>query len=381
MFNNEVPATSSTNRVISKSNSILDDYDIPGETLGVGVSGKVKLCIKKKTKQRCALKILGDNPRARREIQLHYRCSFSPHVVSIIDIYENTNCGKRCLLLVLECMDGGELFSRIEQKTNFTEREAAFIMRNITSAVQHLHKLDVVHRDLKPENLLYVSNEADSLIKLTDFGFAKDISLGLKTPCYTPYYVAPEILNNEDVKNSVMYDKACDVWSLGIILYILLSGYPPFVPEGGGHISPGMKKRIRTGAFEFLKEDWQHVSQSVKDLIVNLLSPDAQKRMSVDEIMRHPWIQKPEDVPSTPLQTSFNVRLDFNNIKTVQNEMEQVLAQMRSETDGEKSQQQQSLMNNSNLHHASDSSSSSVGEMVLPLHTSGSQLWSRRNKS
>lgn len=149
------------------------------------------------------------------------------HIVSIIDVYQNTVSNKRCLLVVMECMEGGELFDRIQkrQESPFTEREAAQTMHQICAAVRYLHSINIAHRDLKPENLLYTSPDANALLKLTDFGFAKEVNtnaMTLQTPCYTPYYVAPEVLGPEK------YDKSCDVWSLGVIMYILLCGFPPF---------------------------------------------------------------------------------------------------------------------------------------------------------
>merc|ERR1719361_3372623 len=114
--------------------------------------------------------------------------------------------------------------------------------------------MGVAHRDLKPENLLYSTREPSGILKLTDFGFVKETLSAdtLQTPCYTPYYVAPEVLGPE------RYDKSCDIWSLGVIMYILLCGFPPFYSNQGLAISPGMKKRIRSGQYEFPKPQERH---------------------------------------------------------------------------------------------------------------------------
>ncbi|MEQ2272785.1 MAP kinase-activated protein kinase 2 [Xenotaenia resolanae] len=116
-------------------------------------------------------------------------------------------------------MEGGELFSRIQARGNqaFTEREVSEIMHNIGTAIEYLHHVDIAHRDVKPENLLYTTKDSNATLKLTDFGFAKETKVhnSLQTPCYTPYYVAPEVLGPEK------YDKSCDMWSLGVIMYIL----------------------------------------------------------------------------------------------------------------------------------------------------------------
>ncbi|KAF6041032.1 MAPKAPK2 [Bugula neritina] len=202
--------------------------------------------------------VLKGVPKARRQIKLHSRASSCRHIVSIIDVYENVYGGNRCLLVVMECMEGGELFTSIQARADnaFTEREAAAIMRDIVEAIAFLHHLDIAHRDLKPENLLYTKKGPGAVLKLTDFGFAKytGSDKSLTTPCYTPYYVAPEVLGPEK------YDKSCDMWSLGVIMYILLCGYPPFYSNHGQPISPGMKKRIRNGQYEFPVAEWGQVS-------------------------------------------------------------------------------------------------------------------------
>merc|ERR1719384_969415 len=137
-------------------------------------------------------------------------------------------------------MEGGELFNRIQEKKSFTEKEAAEIVKDICIAVKFLHDMNIAHRDLKPENLLYTRKDNFGVLKLTDFGFAKETLTRdtLQTPCYTPYYVAPEVLGPEK------YDKSCDIWSLGVITYILICGFPPFYSNHGQPISPGMKRRI-----------------------------------------------------------------------------------------------------------------------------------------
>lgn len=205
--------------------------------------------------------------------------------MSIVDVYENVYGGSRCLLVVMECMAGGELFQRIQDRAEnaFTEREAAEVIQNICLAVVHLHRMDVAHRDLKPENLLYSRPDNLGVLKLTDFGFAKETNIvnNLQTPCYTPYYVAPEVLGPEK------YDKSCDMWSLGVIMYILLCGYPPFYSNHGLAISPGMKKRIRAGQYDFPDPEWKLVSKDAKDLIKGLLKTDPVERLTIEQVMRH----------------------------------------------------------------------------------------------
>ncbi|CAB1442383.1 unnamed protein product [Pleuronectes platessa] len=278
-----------------KRHAVTDDYKISSQVLGLGINGKVLECFNKKTGQKCALKILYDSPKARREVELHWRVSGGPYIVRILNLYENMHHGKKCLLIVMECMEGGELFSRIQARGDqaFTEKEASEIMRDMSTAIQFLHDFNIAHRDIKPENLLYTTKEKNAVLKLTDFGFAKETTLHnpLQTPCYTPYYVAPEVLGPEK------YDKSCDMWSLGVIMYILLCGFPPFYSNTGQAISPGMKRRIRMGQYEFPKPEWAEVSQEAKDLIHQLLKTDPTERMTIVQFMNHPWINQSMVVP------------------------------------------------------------------------------------
>lgn len=176
-----------------KTTPLTDDYVTSNTVLGYGINGKVVQCTHRRTQQNYALKVLLDSERARREVDLHWRVSGCRYIVNIIDVYENTFKDRKCLLVVMECMEGGELFQRIQDKADgaFTEREAAQIMHEICAAVDYLHSRDIAHRDLKPENLLYTTTQPNATLKLTDFGFAKETftSYTLQTPCYTPYYV------------------------------------------------------------------------------------------------------------------------------------------------------------------------------------------------
>ncbi|XP_051874767.1 MAP kinase-activated protein kinase 2-like [Pristis pectinata] len=318
-------------RLEIKKNAITDEYRVSTHVLGLGVNGKVLECVHKKTGEKCALKILYDSPKARREVDMHWRASSTLHIVRIINIYENMHRGKRCLLIVMECMEGGELFSRIQDRGDqaFTEREASEIMRDIGSAIQYLHAMNIAHRDVKPENLLYTTKDFNAVLKLTDFGFAKETTLhnALVTPCYTPYYVAPEVLGPEK------YDKSCDMWSLGVIMYILLCGYPPFYSNHGLAISPGMKKRIRMGQYEFPNPEWSEVSEEAKDLIRQVLKTDPTERMTITEFMNHPWINQSMAVPPTPLHTSRVLQEEKDMWEEVKDEMTSALATMRVDYD------------------------------------------------
>ncbi|XP_011312553.1 MAP kinase-activated protein kinase 2 [Fopius arisanus] len=283
----ELPVSKIEER-IPRESPISDDYEISNQVLGLGINGKVVQCYDKVTRQKYALKVLHDCVKARREVELHWRASNCKHIVQVKEVYENAYSGNKCLLVIMECMEGGELFQRIQDRQDgaFTEREAAEIMFEISIAVKHLHDMNIAHRDLKPENLLYSRSDHTGILKLTDFGFAKETHVKdtLQTPCYTPYYVAPEVLGPEK------YDKSCDIWSLGVIMYILLCGFPPFYSNHGLAISPGMKKRIRLGQYDFPAPEWTSVSIEARDLIKGMLCTDPAQRLSIEEVMRNKWI-------------------------------------------------------------------------------------------
>ncbi|KAG0429292.1 hypothetical protein HPB47_023786 [Ixodes persulcatus] len=309
--------------LVPKSSPITQDYSISDQVLGLGINGKVVECYHRTTGSKFALKVLRDNVKARREVDLHWRASNCKHIVNIADVYENAYGGNRCLLVVMECMEGGELFQRIQERAEgaFTEREAAEIIRDICKAVAHLHRMNIAHRDLKPDD--------SAVLKLTDFGFAKETTNfnSLQTPCYTPYYVAPEVLGPE------RYDKSCDMWSLGVIMYILLCGFPPFYSNHGLAISPGMKKRIRAGQYDFPNPEWKNVSQDAKDLIRGLLRTDPSQRLNIEEVLANKWIAKYTEVPQTPLYSLRVLREDCDQWPEVQEEMTQALATMRVDYD------------------------------------------------
>ncbi|XP_011634903.1 MAP kinase-activated protein kinase 2 isoform X1 [Pogonomyrmex barbatus] len=318
-------------RLSPKVTPITDDYEISNHVLGLGINGKVVQCYDRNTREKYALKVLHDCAKARREVELHWRASNCRHIVQVKDVYENSYSGNKCLLVVMECMEGGELFQRIQDRQDgaFTEREAAQVMYEICVAVKHLHDMNITHRDLKPENLLYSKPDSTGILKLTDFGFAKETHLKdtLQTPCYTPYYVAPEVLGPEK------YDKSCDIWSLGVIMYILLCGFPPFYSNHGLAISPGMKKRIRLGQYDFPHPEWANVSQEAKTLIKGMLCIDPAERLQIDAVMRNNWIFKYMEVPATPLHTGRVLREGEEMWPEVQEEMTRSLATMRVDYD------------------------------------------------
>ncbi|CAH1801582.1 unnamed protein product, partial [Owenia fusiformis] len=334
-----------TSGIKIKTHTIELDYNVAwGQKLGTGISGPVRPCTCKKTGQRFALKCLLDRSKARTEVRLHVKCSGHPNIVTIYNVYANDvqfpgeAQPKARLLVVMELMDGGELFDRISQQRCFTEKQVASYTRQIAKAVDRCHSLNIAHRDLKPENLLLKDNTEDAVVKLSDFGFAKIDDGNLMTPHFTPYYVAPQVLEAQRQQNKdkyhiipsavpYTYDKACDMWSLGVIIYIMLCGYPPFYSETPSkQITNKMKKRIMAGEYEFPTEDWSHVSEHAKSLVKKLLMTDPQHRMVVDDLLRDSWLDG--DAPSTPLHSP-TIMLDKNLLEEARQQHALQLTNMR----------------------------------------------------
>jgi len=186
--------------LVVKTSPLEEDFLVGSSVLGAGINGKVVECTDRRSGNKCALKVIRDCVESRREVELQWKASSCPQVVSLVAVYQKTeytsHSMSKKLLVVMECMEGGELFDRISIKDAFTEKEAALIMKEICQAVKYLHDMNIAHRDLKPENLLYVSREPGAQLKLGDFGFAKQTldSVGLQSAKYTPYYAAPEVL-------------------------------------------------------------------------------------------------------------------------------------------------------------------------------------------
>jgi len=205
------------------------------------------------------------------------------HIICLYDVFDEG----QYYYLVTEKMSGGELFDRIVQKSYYNEKEARDVCKILFEAMKYCHDHKVAHRDLKPENLLLYSEHNDAEIKIADFGFAKRVLKpnSLKTQCGTPGYVAPEILE------SVLYDTKADMWSLGVIIYILLGGYPPFIEQN----QRDLFRKIRKGKYEFHEEYWGQVSADAKDLISSLLTVNPSRRLSADDTLRNKWILGDDD--------------------------------------------------------------------------------------
>uniref|UniRef100_A0AC34R183 Non-specific serine/threonine protein kinase n=1 Tax=Panagrolaimus sp. JU765 TaxID=591449 RepID=A0AC34R183_9BILA len=270
---------------------ITDDYTVSHEIIGIGESGKVMACYSKIDGKKYALKVLRDGPKSRREVYLHYLSCNHENIVSIIDIYENTFDNVRCLLVVIEFLEGGDLLTQFENQGSqpYKEEQVAKIMKQIGSAVQFLHDMNIAHRDIKLENILCTSTDSENCIyKLGDFGFAKRPERNhlMESPCCTPFYAPPEVLKHD------FYDKSCDMWSLGVVMYILLCGYPPFYSMKGLPFSPGMQQRITTGLYAFPPDEWDVVKESTKDEVRHLLTTDPAKRTTIYDLMKSCFITR-----------------------------------------------------------------------------------------
>uniref|UniRef100_A0A8C6GXN8 Ribosomal protein S6 kinase n=1 Tax=Mus spicilegus TaxID=10103 RepID=A0A8C6GXN8_MUSSI len=223
-----------------------------------------------------------------------------PEIVLFILLSDN---GQLHTFLVMELLNGGELFERIKRKRHFSETEASYIMRKLVSAVSHMHDVGVVHRDLKPENLLFTDENDNLEIKVIDFGFARlkpPDNQPLKTPCFTLHYAAPELLTHNG------YDESCDLWSLGVILYTMLSGQVPFQSHDRSLTCTSaveIMKKIKKGDFSFEGEAWKNVSQEAKDLIQGLLTVDPNKRLKMSGLRYNEWLQDGSQLSSNPLMT------------------------------------------------------------------------------
>lgn len=231
-----------------------------------------------------------DDQNVYREVEVMKGLNTHPNIVSLIDFFETDET----FHVVLELARGGDLMRRLSRRKRYTEYDARSVAREFLSAIAHIHKCNYVHRDLKPDNLLLEFDEEDSLgVKVADFGFAKEITNGrLHTRCGTPAYVAPEICVG------VHYGKGVDVWSCGVILYLILSGKIPFVVKrqpGRKHDLKALFLKIRAADYVFDEQDWDVISMSAKQLIAQMLTVDPKRRITIDEALKSTWMMKKDD--------------------------------------------------------------------------------------
>ncbi|XP_019350616.1 PREDICTED: ribosomal protein S6 kinase alpha-3 isoform X5 [Crocodylus porosus] len=271
-----------------------DGYEVK-EDIGVGSYSVCKRCIHKATNMEYAVKIIDKSKRdPTEEIEILLRYGQHPNIITLKDVYDD---GKY-VYLVTELMKGGELLDKILRQKFFSEREASAVLLTITKTVEYLHAQGVVHRDLKPSNILYVDESGNpESIRICDFGFAKQLRAEnglLMTPCYTANFVAPEVLKRQG------YDAACDIWSLGVLLYTMLTGYTPFA-NGPDDTPEEILARIGSGKFSLSGGYWNSVSDTAKDLVSKMLHVDPHQRLTAAQVLRHPWIVHCDQLPQYQL--------------------------------------------------------------------------------
>ncbi|XP_031260391.1 calcium-dependent protein kinase 20-like [Pistacia vera] len=309
-----------------KTGNLKEIYSL-GRKLGQGQFGTTFLCIEKATGNEYACKSIAkrkltteeDVEDVRREIRIMHHMAGHPNVIQIVGAYEDAVA----VHVVMELCAGGELFDRIIQRGHYTEKKAAELTRIIVGVVEACHSLGVMHRDLKPENFLFISHEEDSPLKTIDFGLSVFFRPGetLNDVVGSPYYVAPEVLR----KN---YGPACDVWSAGVIIYILLCGVPPFWDE----TEQGIFEQVLKGDLDFISEPWPTISDGAKDLVRRMLVRDPKKRLTAHEVLSHPWVQVHGVAPDKPLDSAVLSRLkQFSAMNKLKKIAIRVIAESLSE--------------------------------------------------
>ncbi|XP_062112366.1 calcium-dependent protein kinase 26 isoform X2 [Humulus lupulus] len=289
--------------VLQTKTGHLKEYYNLGHKLGNGQFGTTFLCVEKTTGKEYACKSLAkrklltedDVDDVKREIQIMHHLAGSSNVVSIKGAYEDAVA----VHVVMELCSGGELFDRIVKRGHYTERKAAQLTKTIVDVVEACHSLGVMHRDLKPENFLFVNEHEDSPLKAIDFGLSVFFKPGeiFTDVVGSPYYLAPEILRRH-------YGPEADIWSVGVIVYILLCGVPPF-----WETEHEIFEEVLHGDLDFSSDPWPSISESAKDLIKRMLVRDPKKRLTAHEVLCHPWVQADGMALDKPLDSAVLSRM------------------------------------------------------------------------
>ena len=309
--------------IATPKENILEDFVfLENGKLGVGAHAAVYV-VRSKTneKQHYACKCIKKNlmgPAQKKGLlqeALLMRSISHTSIVKLWHFYEDAHV----YYLVMDLIEGGELFHRIVKRSSYTERKARDCAKKVLEAIAYLHSEGIVHRDVKPENLLCVSEDSDTDVKLCDFGFATTIDKlnpqkCLTRVCGTTAYLAPEIVTRQ------AYGQACDLWSVGCVVFILLSGYPPFSPQDDddNNSSTSMVDNIAQGNFAFHSPYWDAISHDAKHFVTRLLTVDPASRMTANEALNHHWIT--EDATNLDDHDLTNTTLprlkQYNNAKT-----------------------------------------------------------------
>lgn len=269
----------------------------PKEILGRGISSTVRRCIEKETGKEFAAKIIDlggateageSNPlhmleATRQEISILRQVMGHPYIIDLQDVFESD----AFVFLVFELCPKGELFDYLTTVVTLSEKKTRTIMRQIFEGVEYIHGKNIVHRDLKPENILLDENHN---VKITDFGFARQLKEGekLNDLCGTPGYLAPETLRCNMFEGSPGYSQEVDIWACGVIMFTLLVGCPPFWHRK----QMVMLRNIMEGKYSFTSPEWADISEDPKDLIRKCLVVDPAQRITVKEVLRHPFFNQ-----------------------------------------------------------------------------------------
>lgn len=286
----------------SSASGVADFYKV-GNVLGEGAFAQVRLAYDRETGEKAAVKVIkkhGHDPREMeyvlREMDIMKSVSH-PNIVNTIDMFDSPTH----LHIVLEYMAGGELFDIIADAGSFTEQKAAQVTRDVIKGVQYLHMHDIVHRDIKPENVLCVSRSWPLQVKIADFGLADfsqdgEINSTANGMIGTPGYVAPEVVNRQK------YGPGVDMWAVGVLLYIMLSGKMPFY----GRDDQACLQMISRGKYSFPDREWLKISPDAKSLVKGLLQLDPNKRLTANAALQHKWLQDPNALSSAPINNDLS---------------------------------------------------------------------------
>ncbi|KAL6637631.1 hypothetical protein ACP70R_025203 [Stipagrostis hirtigluma subsp. patula] len=301
---------------------VTDKYHL-GRELGRGEFGVTRLATDRATRERLACKSIPkrrlrtavDVADVRREVAIMASLPDHPALVRLRAAYEDGEA----VHLVMELCDGGELFDRIVARGRYTERAAAAAARTVAEVVRACHAHGVMHRDLKPENFLYASKSEDAQLKAIDFGLSVFFRPGERFTeiVGSPYYMAPEVLRRS-------YGPEVDIWSAGVILYILLCGVPPFWAE----TEQGVARAILRGAVDLEREPWPRISAAAKSLVRQMLHMDPKKRPTAQQVLEHPWLQNARRAPNVPLGDVVRARLQqFSAMNKLKKKAMRVIAE------------------------------------------------------
>ncbi|CAD8178240.1 unnamed protein product [Paramecium pentaurelia] len=304
----------------TKMDRITQYYKFLNPPLGCTVYGEVIKGIHQQTGKMWAVKRIKKSQTSKEEqeklmneVQILQKLDHH-NIIKIFDFFQDD----KFLYIFEELCDGGDLFEKIRQEGSLSEKKAADIMKQILSAVNYCHQQNIVlrllfyiieFRDIKPEKILYQSEKENSLLKFFDFENSTEFHVNqkLNQKIGTPYYIAPEILN----KN---YDQKCDIWSCGVILYILLYGYPHF----DGKSEDKIIEKVKKGTYSFESNGLEDISKEAKDCIKKLLSYDPTKRYSAQQALQDPWIQKFTNIPEVEQQIIKKILINMINFKKLQ---------------------------------------------------------------